>query len=653
MCRRLSCLVCFVLVLGLVNSASAGIELKVDLVNGRNDETKAKTWAGGDWYQWDIWKDDDEAHDAQTVIKINGLDVNVGLAVGCCNIELEASDNGEEPICNTWVEAHSGAGAPGANISLVLWGRDLIAGEYRVWGYHNDADDVRENMPYIHVGTYCDANEIPHNLPRVPETNDCNGVVQIHDGETVDADVPIQSLSYDLGKDNTLLATPSLVKFTTDGNSAVLITYVAGTGSKAVLNAFKIELAAEQVAAAYPDPASGARDLCPADVNLSWTPGVYVVDHNHNVYFGPSIDDVNGSKDPCLVGYDSNMWTVPYTLEVDTTYYWRVDEVNDACDASPWEGTVWSFKTRNGKAYNPSPTNNIRGFKASSLTEYSWVTSCVADSHKVYFGEDLPKYIDLFEDGFESGFDPNWASSGWVLVDANAVDDMNLCHGPNFSAYATGEGIKTLTTVDVRFFFRKTDTMQNGEIELYYWDGGEWDFIKDLNSLDPCDNKWLHYSDDININDEYHLVTDFKIRVEADISSGATVYVDDARIRNTWPAAAKWYKGREDSNSHPVSVEPFTKYYWRIDTIIGGDVIQGDHWTFSAGLGGLIMWCTFDGGVIGDPFPTTYQPDTDTGHTIEFTKYTEPFGWVKYGGGNPMYNSGGTSVNFDPNAGLY
>ncbi|MHC4186249.1 MAG: LamG domain-containing protein, partial [Planctomycetota bacterium] len=195
---------------------------------------------------------------------------------------------------------------------------------------------------------------------------------------------------------------------------------------------------------------------------------------------------------------------------------------------------------------------------------------------------------------------------------------------------------------------------------LYYWDGGGWDYIVDLNTLDPCTDKWIHYSDDINVLDEYHLQTDFKIKLEANITNGGTVYVDDARIRNTWPAAPKWFKGREDSNSFPVSLEPLRKYYWRIDTVMDdgnrvetGDVVQGDWWTFSTGVGGLIMWCTFDGGAVGQPFPSTYQADTDTGRTIEFTKYTDLGGWVKYGGGNPLYNSTGTSVNFDPNAGLY
>jgi hypothetical protein len=37
----------------------------------------------------------------------------------------------------------------------------------------------------------------------------------------------------------------------------------------------------------------------------------------------------------------------PGELEWDTTYYWRVDEVNNANADSPWTGPLWSFTTAN------------------------------------------------------------------------------------------------------------------------------------------------------------------------------------------------------------------------------------------------------------------------------------------------------------------
>jgi len=37
----------------------------------------------------------------------------------------------------------------------------------------------------------------------------------------------------------------------------------------------------------------------------------------------------------------------PGTLAFETTYYWRIDEVNNLNPASPWKGDVWSFTTGN------------------------------------------------------------------------------------------------------------------------------------------------------------------------------------------------------------------------------------------------------------------------------------------------------------------
>ncbi|MHC4062115.1 MAG: hypothetical protein ACYSR6_11000 [Planctomycetota bacterium] len=78
MWSKLTFLTAVVLMLGLVNSASAGIELKVDLVNGQEDEPWPKTFKGGDWTPWAFWADDGEGHDGVFITGFAGLDVNIG-----------------------------------------------------------------------------------------------------------------------------------------------------------------------------------------------------------------------------------------------------------------------------------------------------------------------------------------------------------------------------------------------------------------------------------------------------------------------------------------------------------------------------------------------------------------------------------------------
>ncbi|MHC4676485.1 MAG: discoidin domain-containing protein, partial [Planctomycetota bacterium] len=94
-----------------------------------------------------------------------------------------------------------------------------------------------------------------------------------------------------------------------------------------------------------PSPFNGAPDV-PRNVVLSWTPGQFAA--KHNVYFGTSLDDVTNADvaSPLLVGpaQDANAYD-PEHLELDQTYYWRIDEVNAPPDSTIFKGDVWSFTT--------------------------------------------------------------------------------------------------------------------------------------------------------------------------------------------------------------------------------------------------------------------------------------------------------------------
>jgi len=51
--------------------------------------------------------------------------------------------------------------------------------------------------------------------------------------------------------------------------------------------------------------------------------------------------EYKGTRDLGDESYDPGM------LEWDTTYYWRIDEVNNVNQDSPWPGILWSFTTAN------------------------------------------------------------------------------------------------------------------------------------------------------------------------------------------------------------------------------------------------------------------------------------------------------------------
>jgi len=88
----------------------------------------------------------------------------------------------------------------------------------------------------------------------------------------------------------------------------------------------------------------------PQDVALMWSVGEKAV--SHNVYFGEdeaavaAATPADGALFKGSQVKEENSWT-PGALEWNKTYYWRVDEVNDASAESPWKGGVSSFTTAN------------------------------------------------------------------------------------------------------------------------------------------------------------------------------------------------------------------------------------------------------------------------------------------------------------------
>ncbi|MFB0555078.1 MAG: PA14 domain-containing protein, partial [Phycisphaerae bacterium] len=95
-------------------------------------------------------------------------------------------------------------------------------------------------------------------------------------------------------------------------------------------------------------PRNGAVDIRQTLI-LKWSPGDSTA--SHQVYFGTDKDAVRnantgspeykGSRDLGSESYD------PGKLQWDTTYYWRVDGVDNANPDSPWVGLLWSFTTAN------------------------------------------------------------------------------------------------------------------------------------------------------------------------------------------------------------------------------------------------------------------------------------------------------------------
>ncbi|MHC4324473.1 MAG: PA14 domain-containing protein, partial [Planctomycetota bacterium] len=146
--------------------------------------------------------------------------------------------------------------------------------------------------------------------------------------------------------------------------------------------------------ASRPNPADG--DLhAETWVSLGWTPGDFAV--SHDVYLGDNFDDVNEGLVDTFRGnqaVDSTYFVAgfpgyvyPDGLVPGTTYYWRIDEVNEADPNSPWKGDVWNFTIPSNKAYQPVPSDGGKFIDSVNPT-LSWTPGFESILHTVYFGDD-------------------------------------------------------------------------------------------------------------------------------------------------------------------------------------------------------------------------------------------------------------------------
>ncbi|MCP4642497.1 MAG: hypothetical protein GY851_18775 [bacterium] len=124
------------------------------------------------------------------------------------------------------------------------------------------------------------------------------------------------------------------------GVHSIRLSVTDGTGAMAWDTvALTVEQLPAPDAATGPSPADAAIDVS-VDATLGWTAGSGAT--SHDVYFGTS-DPPGGSE---LQGNQGGTTYDPGKLLPDTTYYWRIDEVNATGTTT---GTVWSFTTEAGE----------------------------------------------------------------------------------------------------------------------------------------------------------------------------------------------------------------------------------------------------------------------------------------------------------------
>jgi len=205
-----------------------------------------------------------------------------------------------------------------------------------------------------------------------------------------------------------------------------------------------------------PNPIDGSICL-DLSATMSWNPGDSAV--SHDVYIGENFDDVNNSTSDTFRGNQTEAAFVvgfpgfPYPdgLVPGTTYYWRVDEVNEADPNSPWRGDIWSFSTIPLTAFDPSPADGSDSvFQAPIL---SWKPPKNTVSNRIYFSEELAA-----------------VEAGDVTADKGAITDMTFKAG--------------LLLAGTTYYWRVDETSADGNVQT----GKIWSFT----TGQPITNKIVH-----------------------------------------------------------------------------------------------------------------------------------------------------------------
>ncbi|MHC4477572.1 MAG: LamG domain-containing protein [Planctomycetota bacterium] len=212
-----------------------------------------------------------------------------------------------------------------------------------------------------------------------------------------------------------------------------------------------------------PTPFNGASNVV-RDANLTWRPGDFAT--HHDVYFGTGWDDVNDAT-TSSDEYDGRQplgvesYDPPGNLELGKSYYWRIDEVNEANEPDDiWKGNVWTFTVANFVVIDDFESYD----NADNRIYYSWID--------LIGGSQIDLGIEPFSPahgGYQSmlfSYDntANWGGGYYSEVELPLGGPQDFTQG----------GMKALTL----YFYGDPTNDSNDTEELYVGLGGSYDEVR-------------------------------------------------------------------------------------------------------------------------------------------------------------------------------
>ena len=299
------------------------------------------------------------------------------------------------------------------------------------------------------------------------------------------------------------------------------------------------------VRAREPSPANEAEDVAlvtppqgipygePVNVVLGWRAGREAA--IHNVYFSTDKQRVTEgtalvASDPagsvCEAGYDAG------TLDLGQTYYWRVDEVNEAETPMTWEGDVWNFATPefftmdDFEDYNDYPPDEMWS---------TWVDGYGIPTNGSQVGHtDLPFAEQSIVHGGSQSMPFFYDNTGNVTYSEAEANISDLGIDPDW----TRAGVRALTL----YFHGDPDNAPGADERMYVKLNGV-KVVYDGDMADIKETRWLEWPIDLASfgGVDPQNVTKISIGLDRGTSPGSSgvVYFDDIRLSPTRCALSK------------------------------------------------------------------------------------------------------------------
>jgi hypothetical protein len=292
--------------------------------------------------------------------------------------------------------------------------------------------------------------------------------------------------------------------------------------------------------ASGPDPKDGAM-LSDTWVNLTWRAGEFAV--SHNVYVGDNRDDVDAATTDSdlfrgnqtgifyIAGFPG--YAYPDGLVPGTTYYWRIDEVNDADPNSPWKGPIWSFSVPPKTAYNPNPADGAA--IADVDAALTWTPGYGAKLHTMYFGEDYDTVAN--------------SAAGTPVGTANYKPSLQ----------------------EEKVYYWRVDEFDG----LGTYKGDVWTFTTPGAISDP---------QPANGATDVAMAATLSWTAATNATSHQVYLGPDEQAVRSADTGSPEYKGSKTLGAESYDSELLnadTTYYWRVDEVYAGNTVKGPVWSFS------------------------------------------------------------------------